>query len=89
MVYTLLNKEPYKASKKRPHNLLEVLKIVKKSTTTSNLQCRPQMICMPNLDILKIHVFLWHTLYYTYTAFSLKEIGANPGGTARTFWLPV
>ena len=25
----------------------------------------------------------------TYTAFSLKEIGAKPGGTAKTFWLPV
>ena len=27
--------------------------------------------------------------WFTYTALSEKEIGANPGGTPKTFWLPV
>ena len=49
--------------------------------------------CGENRELISYFCAFWkkkisHALL-TYTAFSLKEIGAKPGGTAKTFWLPV
>ena len=43
--------------------------------------------CDDNGNIVIRFPDVWYVC--TYTALSEKEIGANPGGTPKTFWLPV